>query len=106
MLRLILKPKNVWKVAEVRFYHLLNNNDKRTFCRIYYDGEEYVGEARCSKKDQFNKKFGRDISFLRATEGFSAEDRVTLLEQYFFFGLYPDYAKAYNELFKHEHFIN
>jgi hypothetical protein len=38
----------------------------QTVCAMKIDGQEYIGIAFCSKKDNFCKKEGRKIAMLRA----------------------------------------
>jgi len=45
---------------------VLPRGGKTTAIVIFPDGTEIVGTAECSKKDNYSKKLGRDISLGRA----------------------------------------
>ncbi len=44
----------------------VNPKGGQTVCSMKIDGNEYIGLAFCSKKDNFCKKSGRKIAMLRA----------------------------------------
>lgn len=70
-----MKPK-IPEGARVKFRHerlvehdvpvVLPRGGKTTATVILSDGTEVVGESLCSKKDNFSKRLGRDISLGRA----------------------------------------
>lgn len=80
-------------------------NERLTIGGIYVEGTLKIGVSRCSKKDQFEKRKGREVSIGRATECPILVLNTTTPKKTFCEASKP-IEKAFNDLENREEFLS
>lgn len=76
-----IKTVNV-EQAEVQHVRSKDNKGGYTFVTYLIDGKMYGGYARCSKKDNFNKRYGRTLAQFRLINNYRKRNGIKQIQNY------------------------